>query len=194
MVISESMSPISALNACKNRLSSILSETGHEFRFFSLATLQKQNPAPYSRMVVMRSFDSDWTIRFYTDFRSDKIGQLQQNPEASLLFWSSSERLQLRFGVHCKIHHQNKISEKAWDSIRGDSTKDYTSKISPGTVIDHPGEAYDWPDEPFSENFTVVDCIPYRLKVLQLDGYRHRSLQYLRETVNDTWQGSWIAP
>jgi general stress protein 26 len=188
------MNPKTVLDTCENLLSKAAAETNNYLRFFSFATQQKSNLPPANRMVVMRSFEPDWTIRFYTDYRSDKITQLKEYPGASLLFWSPSNRIQMRLMAQCWIHHQNQIASNEWGKISGDSVKAYTSVLSPGTMIDHPDESFNWPEKPTSENFAVVDCNPSVLKVLQIDGSEHLSLQFKRSSKNTPWRGSWIVP
>ena len=51
---------------------------------------------PSARMVLLKGFEPDGRLRFFTNYDSRKGGELEQNPRAALLFWWQPLYLQVR--------------------------------------------------------------------------------------------------
>ena len=170
-------------------------DNNHKFRFFSVATQKASNDTiPQSRMVVLRSFSDDWTFEFYTDHRSSKVEEIKKNPVISALFWDPSKRVQVRIEAEATIHNQDELAGDRWKDVQGAAQKAYTSTIAPGSEIDSPDEAHDWPESYSSDYFTVVSCKPFRFKALQISGMEHLAFEGHREQLSDEWKKTWIAP
>lgn len=76
----------------------------------TLSTCSKEQPA--SRVVLLKEINSDGFI-FYTNYKSQKSKHLDQNPQASLLFYWDPLGLQVRVsGLAHKVKRE--ISEEYW--------------------------------------------------------------------------------
>ncbi len=194
MVIQANNAPEKNLLDIHSVLARACNDKNHNMRFFTLSTSDLATGESSSRIVVFRKLVDEWTIRFYTDCRSSKISEIKNNPLCSILFWDSRKSLQIRIKAEALIHHLNDITEKEWENIQGDAVKSYSSAVKPGKVIESSKEAHDRYEKPDHTFFSVVDCVPYRIKVLQLNRNEHLSLLYRRESLFKPWIGNWIAP
>ena len=167
----------------------------HKFRFFSVATLNSgEETIPQSRIVVLRSFSDDWTFEFYTDDRSSKVKEIETNPVIAALFWDPSKRVQVRIEAGVTLHNQDDVAAARWKDVQGDAQKAYTSIPSPGSAIDNPKEAHEWPDTYSSEHFTVAICSATHIKALQISGMEHLAYGSKRTEATGSWKNTWIAP
>ena len=165
-------------------------EPSHPFRFLSLATTDQEGPD--IRYVVLRAVDGEGRLYFFTDYRTQKINHLQTNPQIALLFYNSEKRVQIRIKAKASIHRGNYEAEKYWQTVEGDARKAYNPLTLPGAKISDPKEAYRWPKQMESTNFSVVQVIPYEIDVLQLDGLNHIRARFAR--VEADWEMDWVAP
>ena len=91
------------------------------------------------RIVVLRGVDEkEKKIWFHSDIRSNKIKILKSNPEASLLFYDKSEKIQLRVSGDTKINYQNDISNKSWGKTAHMSRQCYLGDKTPGSNVTVP--------------------------------------------------------
>ena len=194
MLITPDHTPDDALENVHDELKRAGVDRKHKFRFFSVATISADSLNPRSRMVVLRSFDSDWYFEFYTDIRSDKVSEVKANPFIEALFWDPSKRVQVRIHAAATIHHRDKLSKERWSKVQGDAQKAYASPIKPGAAISYPGDAHQWPAEMDDRHFAVIRCNSSAIKVLQISGMEHVALEYTRSNGHDGWMGAWIAP
>lgn len=170
-------------------------DTRHKFRFFTVATIGNTvKTIPQSRMVVLRSFSDDWTFEFYTDHRSSKVEEIKDTPIISAMFWDPPKRVQVRIEANVSLHNQDDVADERWKDVQGDAQKAYTSTLTPGSPIDDPKDAHDWPDSYSSDNFTVAVCSAVRVKALQISGMEHIALESRRDSPSDDWLTTWIAP
>ncbi|HKL14393.1 MAG TPA: pyridoxamine 5'-phosphate oxidase family protein [Balneolaceae bacterium] len=170
-------------------------DKNHKFRFFSVATLNRDEKAiPQSRMVVLRSFSDDWSFEFYTDYRSSKVNEIESHPVISALFWDPSKRVQVRIEANVTLHNQDDVAAARWKDVKGEAQKAYTSTIAPGSEIKTPDEAHEWPESLSSDHFCVAVCRTSEIKALQISGMEHIAFKARRGSANDEWVKSWIAP
>lgn len=170
-------------------------DTRHKFRFFTVATIgNTEKTIPQSRMVVLRSFSNDWTFEFYTDHRSSKVEEIKDTPIISAMFWDPPKRVQVRIEANVSLHNQDDVADERWKDVQGDAQKAYTSTLTPGSSIDDPKDAHDWPDSYSSDNFTVAVCSAVRVKALQISGMEHIALESRRDSPSGEWQKTWIVP
>ncbi len=72
-------------------------QSDHDFRYLSLATLS-EDKVPVSRLLVLRGLnESDRTLIFHTDIMSEKWSELSAYPKASVLGFSAEKGEQFRF-------------------------------------------------------------------------------------------------
>ena len=160
----------------------------HPFRFVVLSTVGQ---GPSSRYVVLRQVTDDFRLLIYTDFRSEKIEQLQQNNTLQLLFYHPQKRAQVVLSGQCIIHHQNELTQSYWPRIQGSAIHSYTTQEAPGTVIEHPEEGFDWETPPSDRHFAVIEIDPLEIHLLQLNGVNHLRARFEKQ---DDWKGTWLVP
>lgn len=192
MIINTDDSPADVLDNVKDACQNAAADTRHALRFFSVSTYDIHNSTPENRMVVLRGFLPDWTMRFYTDYRSSKVNRIQHHPSISLLFWNQEARYQIRFKAEAKVHYQNEISESEWQNVETEGKKAYTTLLAPGCEIADPLEARN--RESKTHYFCVVDALPLQIKVLQLNRRDHFAMKFVRESSAGEWRGTWIVP
>ncbi|MFN2260852.1 MAG: pyridoxamine 5'-phosphate oxidase family protein [Psychroflexus sp.] len=165
-----------------------VSEKNHAFRLASLATIR--NNQPKCRTVVLRAVENNFNLIFYTDSRSDKVKNFQNNPKASALFYNHESLLQLEVRGKAKIISDPKILDFHWQKIKNKSTKDYTTEKAPGTTIKNPDEV-EYSEE--NKNFCVIKILAEEIEILQLKRPNHiRSRFYINE--NSEWIGEFLNP
>lgn len=194
MFLTSNSSPAEALASLHDQLKLAGTDKNHGFRFFSVATLDAYNQTPETRLVVLRSFSENWEFEFYTDIRSDKITQIRNHPVIQALFWDASKKLQVRISADSTVHHKDKAAYERWKHVQGEAQKAYSQRLAPGTKIDTPSEAHQWPEKMTDDYFAVIRSVPNHIKILQLSGMEHLSLEFHRQNAAEIWSGGWIAP
>ncbi|MFO7799811.1 MAG: pyridoxamine 5'-phosphate oxidase family protein [Rhodohalobacter sp.] len=172
------------------RVNEAVSESGHPFRYVTLATVDKTN-SPQQRTVVLRDFSDDRIFTIYTDSRSDKVSQILVNDSASLLFYNEEIKLQFRVSGSASVVNAGEEYKRNWDNRGSKSPHSYTSVIPPGTEIKSPKEAYHWHLEG-TPNFCLIKIVAERMEFLQLDGVKHIRSEKIVDDKEDTER--WISP
>ena len=91
------------------------------------------------RIVVLRGIDrKEKKICFHSDIRSKKIKILKSNPQANLLFYDKSEKIQLRILGSVKINFKNEMTKKSWKKTAHMSRQCYLGDKAPGTDVIEP--------------------------------------------------------
>ena len=91
------------------------------------------------RIVVLRGVnEKEKKIWFHSDIRSNKIKILKSNPEATLLFYDKSEKIQLRISGNTKINYQNPKTKKSWEKTAHLSRQCYLGNKAPGADTSMP--------------------------------------------------------
>jgi pyridoxamine 5'-phosphate oxidase len=165
-------------------------DSKHPFRYVTLAT--RGEDAPEQRMVVLRKMDEDLNFYFFTDSRTAKVTQIQEDSNAEFLVYHPGKRTQIRVKGRLHIHHQDELSQEMWKRVQGDAQKAYNSTLSPGTEIADPDLAYDWPAELDDHFFAVLQFIPETVEALQLNGLTHVRVSFSKSGAD--WNGKWLAP
>jgi len=165
-------------------------DSKHPFRYVTLAT--RGEDAPEQRIVVLRKVDEALNFYFFTDSRTAKVTQIQENPQAEFLVYHPGKRTQVRVKGRLHIHQQNELSQEMWKRVQGDAQKAYNSTLSPGTEIAAPDLAYDWPTELDDRFFAVLKFIPERIEALQLNGLTHVRVSFSKSGAD--WDGDWLVP
>ena len=167
------------LNKIFSTLAQAVTNRQHPWHEMTVAT--SHQGAPDARRVVLRGFSAEYRqIFFHTDCRAPKIGILQKNPLAAVLFYDPTARLQLRLpSCRTLIHHQDEITQSRWQSTRDFSKLCYTVSAAPGAVLPAPpNDMQSWQsawDEMAYKNFAVVVCEFNHIDILQLrHGGHHR--------------------
>lgn len=163
----------------------------HPFRNVVFSTSAQETPM--SRWVVCRQVTAEQGFYIYTDGRSQKILELNQNPKCNLLFYHDRQGLQIRFNCEGKIHKQNELTQKYWHGVKGHSAENYTTSLAPGTPIESIEAGQEFLEELTDEYFTLLELNPYAFEVVQLSREGHIRANF--EKISDqNWKGSFLVP
>ena len=150
------------------------------------------------RIVVLRKSDqSNNLVQFHSDIRSDKIGKLKNNKNASMLFYDKEEKIQVRLKVECTINHNNEITKESWSKTGHVSRKCYLVENGPGTASPNPTSGlkpeldnFEFTMEQSEEgykNFTVIQCKIKTIEWLYLAAKGHRRARFEVDNNKEYW-------
>ncbi len=173
-----------------------------QFRIPSIATVGIDG-LPSNRKVVLREVRmAERQLYFYTDFRSAKVADLQQQPLLSWLFWDARRQLQIRVKARAQLHRGDELAKDKWQRIPVPARKDYASITGPGQPLEAPDSDLppQWQSESLDqslteyafEHFTVVVSTAEALDVLLLHRKGHQRVQFNWQ--DSEWQGEWLTP
>lgn len=165
-------------------------DSKHPYRFITLTTLGKDQI--HSRWVVLRQVDDDLKLYIYSDYRTDKIRDIEERSLTQILLYHDKKKLQIRMQGDATVHHQNELARSHWKNVQGIGKRAYTPLIAPGSPIEAPEDAHQWPENYTDEHFSVVTFEPIELDILQLNRMEHLRARF-RKSENE-WNKSWIAP
>ena len=156
---------------------------------------------PSLRTVVLRHADKDnLTISFHTDIRSNKINNINDNPNVTVLLYSHDKKIQIQIKGTAEINNQNHRTNEVWKNIRSFSKKCYIVEQAPGSKSDVPLSGYlpehekALPDDEILnngyKNFALIDINVEKLEWLYLHRYGHRRALFEiknKEIKNKQW-------
>lgn len=118
------------LQQCLHDVKQAINDPSDAWRLAGLATID-QHGHPQVRQVVLREVNTEAAhILVYTDRRSQKVFELQQQPACALLLWCPTRHQQLRLSCRARTLKEN---AKHWAKIEGrHSVNDYASIPAPG--------------------------------------------------------------
>lgn len=161
----------------------------HPFRYLYLATAGTEGPQ--QRTVVLRQVDiPSQRLFFYSDWRTQKIRDLRQNAEASILAYHPKKMLQVRLNGSISLHQDDALAAEHWAKIPEGRQSDYNSQQAPGSPLKDPK---DIPRSSEAQgNFVVLEFEAQLLDALQLSREGHRRLRFERQ--GGDWQGGFVVP
>lgn len=175
-------------NELKKELINGSSKKKHPFRYFSLATSNKNGPR--QRTVVLRKIEHDTlNLLIYTDYRSQKVHDIQDHPLVSALFYHPKKLLQVRVEGKAHLITDSDVLKTYWSGIQEASKKDYTTERDPGTAISNP-DAVDYDRE--HAHFCIIKIIPETFEYLKLKRPNHLRIQFTRKGAQ--WNGQFLVP
>lgn len=167
----------------------------HVWRTPVLATTTPDG-MPNARTVVLRKASKDegnGVLEIYTDRRSPKVAELNEQPAACLVFWSSRLKWQLRLRVQVSIQTDGPYVESLWQTVKQSrAAGDYLGFLQPGEPVSVPltetlANTTATDDEP--ENyFAVLTAQVVEIDWLELGLGQHRRARF----TSDRWQ--WVKP
>ena len=165
-------------------------DSRHPFRFVNLCTLDGNQPD--SRYVVLREFKEDLALLFYTDSRSEKVAQINKNPNASLLFYHPEERCQVKVSGKANIVTNTEILKEHWNNVQTEAKKGYQSVLAPKTAVSQPEEGWAQELEYQSKYFSIIKVQAEQIECLQLDGEGHLRISFNKK--QEDWHPTWLVP
>ena len=144
-------------------------------------------------MVVLRGVDTlARAFHLYTDSRSPKVAELDDNPSAALTFWSKRLGWQLRVSALATVQRSGSEVDAAWAKMRQSrAAGDYVSLLAPGEVLGDTtttAEVLADPQPAQQHNLAIINLQVIVIDWLELapSGHRRATLQA------DAWQ--WLVP
>jgi len=191
------------LAECWHLLSDGVADPQHDFHTLAMATTHAGLGCTLRTVVLRKVNPEARELWFYTDLRSHKIGEIQNDPRVALLFHSLSDDTQVRVQAEAAIHHRDTLAEDAWQALTPRRRRDYLVSGPRGlpwawatSGLPAELEGRD-PTEVESDagrlNFAVVVCHIRQIDWLLLTPYGHRR-------ANFSWSGSgqlqtsWLVP
>ena len=152
---------------------------------------------PSIRTVVLRGVNKcERTIRFHTDKRAGKYGQLLSNPSLAFHFYDEAKRVQVRLQTTATLHNCDVVAAEAWSSSQPMSKLCYAAPISPGASVSTPPSAptlRDTDPEVGYDNFCVVEAFVLNMEWLKLsaDGHQRAAFSWGEDGI---FISEWLAP
>ena len=153
------------------------------------------------RMVVLRNASAaEKTISFYTDIRSGKWEELQNNQSISWLFYNPESRTQIRLSGKASLHQNDELANHAWKNVNSNSRKNYSSILTPSSKIIDPKKSLHQEDRIITENseegrgnFGVVVTNILWMEWLWLNPGCHYRANFIYDKNRD-FTSSWLVP
>jgi hypothetical protein len=149
--------------------------------------------APALRTVVLRGFDpAERLLRFHTDRRSAKAGEIAADPRVALHGYDPAAQVQLRIAGVASLHLDDAVADAAWAGSRTMSRMCYAAPDAPGRPVPAPPPA---PTDPEGgrENFCAVLLRVDTLDWLLLAAAGHRRAHFAWDAQGALTAG-WVAP
>lgn len=170
------------------------------FRNMTVATCASRGAD--ARIVVLRDVDvAHKYVWFHTDARTEKVLQLEEFPQAMLLFWNESEQVQFRLTVETRLHTDDYLADEQWKKVHDGSVRLYMSELMPGSVQDspYPGFPEHIKDGTITTedrssarlNFAAIECRVLCMEYLKLGKQGQTRARFQYEPVSKM---TWLAP
>jgi hypothetical protein len=156
---------------------------GHEWRVMAMATVG--GGRAHVRSMVVREVQAESReLIFYTDARSPKLRQLDEQPEGALLLWSRSLGWQLRLRVALATETSGLAVSSRWAQLKmTPAAQDYLSPLAPGSEIEHPV-----PERGSRDYFAMLSARVLAIDWLELHAEGQRRARF------DETGSRWLAP
>lgn len=160
----------------------------------ALATVDAHG-RPQVRTLVLRKVEAaSGLLRLHTDTRSSKWTDLLAHPQAQLLVYDASRKLQLRLVCVASLQSNGDPADAAWAASRAMSRRCYQQRLAPGTAVSSPDQGTQVCDDPelARARFGVIDLAVQEIDLLTLAAAGHRRSRHVRE--KSGWVGTWTCP
>ena len=173
---------------------------------FHVIALSYLNGAyPRSAYVVLRRVDQQQRkINFHTDIRQNKVEAIRDNPHICHLFYDKTKKIQIIAQGKATIHHQDDISQAAWDNMQRISKTCYAQDLHPGSS--HPSATNGFTDTAWEQrsdikilengytNFCVISMQAIELEWLYLKASGNHRIKFIYNTKNNEWKADFLVP
>lgn len=160
---------------------------------------------PRQRVMILRALDWDRrTIRFHTDWRTEKVEELASNSAASVLIYEPKSKIQLRLSGKAAVHATGSAVDAAWNEATLFARRCYLAETAPGSMSDNPQSGLPlWvegraPSEeevaPARENFAILLFEFNQIEWLYLANKGHRRARWEWNSADHGWLGNWLVP
>jgi general stress protein 26 len=151
----------SMLEFIRQGLVRAVADRHHAWRTPVVSTVSSDGPN--ARCVVLRAAQSTpFCLRFFTDVRSAKVSELQQDARMHWVFWNPKAQLQLRLSTIVALLQEGDAVDQAWTRVPESARRDYASITGGGVDL---GLA--------RQHFTLGVATVRRMEYLHLDRSGH---------------------
>jgi hypothetical protein len=188
--------------ACWNDLMAASADRGSPLRTPVLSTVGTDG-APAGRTVILRAVEAeDRRLIVFTDGRSLKISDLEDEPRAALTFYDPAQGIQMRAEGAATLFRQDAVARRLWDATPPMQRRAYRAAPAPGDLLAAPQST--WPAamrgdqvdaamvEPGFVNFTVISLEVTTLHWLKLTDDGNRAARFDWRT--GKMEAAWAAP
>lgn len=148
---------------------------------------------PNVRVVVLRHADPiARTLRFHTDRRSAKIGELSTDAGVQIVAYDPGRKIQLRVTGRGAVHLDDDVARDAWMRSQPQSQICYRQAAAPGAAADDPARAALAADHDGAENFAAVSVAIDEIEWLFLASSGHRRARFIWR--DGVLSSTWLAP
>lgn len=160
---------------------------------------------PQQRVMILRHFEPETRrLRFHTDSRSTKVGQLDATQAVSLLFYHPDAKVQLRLQGRASIEYDTARADAAWNESTEFARRCYLAVAAPGAVSHVPLSGLPAAMEgvkpssddvaPARPNFAVMLVEFDSVEWLYLANAGHRRARWRWDGTRKSWHGEWLVP
>lgn len=161
--------------------------------------------SPTQRVMILRALDWEGRcLRFHTDPRSNKAGQLADNAAASVLVYDPEPKIQLRLSGSAQLLSEGVEVDRAWNESTLFARRCYLAEKAPGSIVDHPVSGLpSWVEgrspsdaevSPARANFAILKFRFNSIEWLYLANAGHRRARWQWDSVAGDWIGDWLVP
>ena len=167
----------------------------------TIATVDNQGIAR-QRVVVLRHVDQNQRLlTFYTDARSVKVKELEEQPYLSWIFWDENTNVQIRMTGKALLQSGSNQCKTLWEQLPLIAKANYASTQIPG--MPQPTDSASLPEgwnttgnkaiiNKAFENFMVVTAQVENIDLLHIHREGHQRAVFNYSDLN--WTGQWVTP
>ena len=162
-------------------LRACLVDRAHGWRTPVLATTDAGGDADARTLVLREVVPQRRCLRFFTDARSPKAGQLRHRPRGMLVMWSPALGWQLRLAVRLALVADGPEVSARWQRLAGSpAAADYLSPGAPGSPLEGADVAAEGggPVAAAAGHLALVDATVETIDWLALDARGHRRARF----------------
>lgn len=166
----------------------------HPWRVVTFCTQRRDGPA--ARSVILRQVQADARrLTFYTDRRSQKVGDIAACPQVALLMWDPQHRRQLRIEGVAAVETDPETVVQHWQRVPEAAQRDYASAAPPGAPLTEGSEGDGhWNLDAAREHFTVLQVLVNAMEWLELARERHQRVALRWDDSAKAWQEQALVP
>lgn len=170
-------------------LATAQNDFNNPFRLATFATVSKKG-ANLRTVVVRKVIPENAVLWLYTDYRSPKIQEIQNNNNISWLFYDATERIQIRLYGNAEILRNTATNHYVWQNLPDYGKSDYLTKQAPGEIKNDAFTNINANDD--AKNFCIIKTTINAIDWLKLSRDGHLRAKF--ELENGDWKGEWLVP
>lgn len=193
----------SVLKHLWNELETATQTSAHPYRQLGFGTVNEEGP-DLRTVVLRRASETNRTLQFHTDRRSQKVRAVRSNDRVAWLGWNADARQQLRLYGRASVHLDDEVATDLWEQQSPSSLAVYSRPTAPGTAIEAPDDRLrpEVKSEPITEddvargrqNFAVLRTTVTRILWLHLHPQGHYRARFEYRKEEEAFEKTWIVP